>query len=101
MEGDGEILHIEAKPAYGEREIAIDKDTGLIDDETFKILPEPYRVARYGASKNNSRITFDDGPDPSGPRHSRHPQARARPRRIFPDWNSVRKVRQHNPAYLS
>ncbi len=64
MEGDGEILHIEAKPTDGERDISIDKDTSLIDDETFKSLPEPYRVARYGASKNKLAITFDDGPDP-------------------------------------
>ncbi len=64
MEGDGEILRIEDKPADGEREISIDKDTGLIDDESFKALPEPYRVARYGASKNQLALTFDDGPDP-------------------------------------
>ena len=64
MEGNGEILHIESKPADGEREISIDKDTGLIDDENFKTLPEPYRVARYGASKNQLAVTFDDGPDP-------------------------------------
>ncbi|MGA7295355.1 MAG: glycosyltransferase, partial [Terriglobales bacterium] len=64
MEGNGEILHIEARPADGSRELTIDKQTGLIDDETFKSLPEPYRVARYGASKNELAITFDDGPDP-------------------------------------
>jgi cellulose synthase/poly-beta-1,6-N-acetylglucosamine synthase-like glycosyltransferase/peptidoglycan/xylan/chitin deacetylase (PgdA/CDA1 family) len=64
MEGDGEILHIEARPADGERELTIDKQTGLIDGETFKSLPEPYRVARYGASKKQLAMTFDDGPDP-------------------------------------
>jgi len=64
MEGNGEILHIEAKPADGERDIGIDKDSGLIDEENFKSLPEPYRVARYGASKNELALTFDDGPDP-------------------------------------
>ncbi len=64
MEGEGEILHIEARPQDGEREISIDKDSGLIDDENMKSLPEPYRVARYGASKNKLAITFDDGPDP-------------------------------------
>jgi cellulose synthase/poly-beta-1,6-N-acetylglucosamine synthase-like glycosyltransferase/spore germination protein YaaH/peptidoglycan/xylan/chitin deacetylase (PgdA/CDA1 family) len=64
MEGNGEILHIEAKPTDGERDIGIDKDTGLIDEETFKSLPEPYRVARYGASRNQLALTFDDGPDP-------------------------------------
>jgi len=64
MEGYGEILHIEAKPTNGTRDLAIDKSTGLIDGETFKSLPEPYRVARYGASKNQLAMTFDDGPDP-------------------------------------
>jgi len=64
MEGDGEILHIEARPTDGERELSIDKATGLIDDESFKSLPQPYRVARYGASKKLLAITFDDGPDP-------------------------------------
>jgi len=64
MEGEGEILHIEARPANGERELTIDRQTGLIDGEDFKSLPEPYRVARYGASKNQLSITFDDGPDP-------------------------------------
>ncbi len=63
MEGEGEILHIEARPADGERELTIDKQTGLIDGEDFKSLPEPYRMARYGASKNELAITFDDGPD--------------------------------------
>jgi cellulose synthase/poly-beta-1,6-N-acetylglucosamine synthase-like glycosyltransferase/spore germination protein YaaH/peptidoglycan/xylan/chitin deacetylase (PgdA/CDA1 family) len=64
MEGSGEILHIEAKPTDGERDLSIDKQTGLIDGETFKSLPEPYRVARYGFSKNQLAMTFDDGPDP-------------------------------------
>jgi cellulose synthase/poly-beta-1,6-N-acetylglucosamine synthase-like glycosyltransferase/spore germination protein YaaH/peptidoglycan/xylan/chitin deacetylase (PgdA/CDA1 family) len=64
MEGSGEILHIEAKPTDGERDLTIDKQTGLIDGETFKSLPEPYRVARYGFSKNQLAMTFDDGPDP-------------------------------------
>jgi cellulose synthase/poly-beta-1,6-N-acetylglucosamine synthase-like glycosyltransferase/spore germination protein YaaH/peptidoglycan/xylan/chitin deacetylase (PgdA/CDA1 family) len=64
MEGEGEILHIEARPTNGERELSLDKETGLIDGESFKSLPEPYRVARYGASKKQLAMTFDDGPDP-------------------------------------
>ena len=64
MEGEGEILRIESKPANGERNLTIDSDTGLISDEIFKSLPEPYRVARYGASKKQLALTFDDGPDP-------------------------------------
>ncbi len=64
MEGNGEILHIEARPTDGARELTTDKKTGLIDGETFQSLPEPYRVARYGASTNQLAMTFDDGPDP-------------------------------------
>jgi len=64
MEGEGEILRIEARPANGTRSIEVDKDTGLIDDQSFDPLPQPYRVARYGASPNQLAITFDDGPDP-------------------------------------
>ncbi len=64
MEGSGEILHIEARPTDGERELTIDKQTGLIDGEDFKSLPEPYRMARYGAIKNELAMSFDDGPDP-------------------------------------
>jgi hypothetical protein len=64
MEGQGEILRIEARPSDGVRDINVDAATGLIDFETFKDLPEPYRVARYGASQKQLAITFDDGPDP-------------------------------------
>jgi cellulose synthase/poly-beta-1,6-N-acetylglucosamine synthase-like glycosyltransferase/spore germination protein YaaH/peptidoglycan/xylan/chitin deacetylase (PgdA/CDA1 family) len=64
MEGKGEILRIEARPAEGVRDLTVDKATGLIDFETFNSLPEPYRVARYGASENQLALTFDDGPDP-------------------------------------
>nr|MBA3913787.1 glycosyltransferase [Terriglobales bacterium] len=63
MEGSGEVLRIEARPSPGVRDITIDS-SGQITDETFSALPEPYRVARYGASPNKVAITFDDGPDP-------------------------------------
>jgi len=64
MEGNGEILRIEARPADGQRSITLDQATGLITDESFDSLPEPYRVARYGSSPDKVAITFDDGPDP-------------------------------------
>ena len=64
MEGDGEILRIEARPTDGERAITIDSASGQITDESFDSLPEPYRLGRYGSSKNQLAITFDDGPDP-------------------------------------
>jgi len=64
MEGQGESLHIEAKPADGQRDITVDKDTQQITDQNCDPLPEPYRVARYGYSPNQVALTFDDGPDP-------------------------------------
>jgi cellulose synthase/poly-beta-1,6-N-acetylglucosamine synthase-like glycosyltransferase/peptidoglycan/xylan/chitin deacetylase (PgdA/CDA1 family)/spore germination protein YaaH len=64
MEGQGEILKIEARPANGTRTITVDSATGLITDQNFDSLPEPYRVGRYGSSPKEVAITFDDGPDP-------------------------------------
>ena len=64
MEGDGEILNLEATPTTGSRTITLDSSIGLISDEVMDSLPEPYRVGRYGASPNQVVITFDDGPDP-------------------------------------
>ena len=64
MEGNGEILRIEARPADGTRTLTVDATTGVITDQIFDSLPEPYRVARYGSSPNQVAVTFDDGPDP-------------------------------------
>jgi cellulose synthase/poly-beta-1,6-N-acetylglucosamine synthase-like glycosyltransferase/spore germination protein YaaH/peptidoglycan/xylan/chitin deacetylase (PgdA/CDA1 family) len=65
MEGAGEILRIEARPSAGSRTLTIDPGTKQITDESFDNLPEPYRVGRYGYSKDSIAITFDDGPDPT------------------------------------
>jgi cellulose synthase/poly-beta-1,6-N-acetylglucosamine synthase-like glycosyltransferase/spore germination protein YaaH/peptidoglycan/xylan/chitin deacetylase (PgdA/CDA1 family) len=65
MEGQGEILRIEDRPAHGTRDLTIEPDTNLITDENFQSLPEPFRVARYGYSTNKVVLTFDDGPDPT------------------------------------
>jgi cellulose synthase/poly-beta-1,6-N-acetylglucosamine synthase-like glycosyltransferase/peptidoglycan/xylan/chitin deacetylase (PgdA/CDA1 family)/spore germination protein YaaH len=64
MEGQGEILRIEARPANGYRDITVDPKTRLVVDQSFESLPEPYRMARYGARAKQLAITFDDGPDP-------------------------------------
>ena len=64
MEGQGEILRIEEKPTHGTRDISVDANSKMIDDEVFQNLPEPYRVSRFGYSPNKVAITFDDGPDP-------------------------------------
>ena len=64
MEGNGEIFRIEAEPTHGTRSLTVDASSGLVSDEEFDALPEPYRVARYGYNPNAVAITFDDGPDP-------------------------------------
>src|SRR5271166_3552404 len=63
IEGAGEILRIDARPAPGERQIKVDANN-LIGDEIFKNLPSPYEVNMYGSSPNKMALTFDDGPDP-------------------------------------
>ena len=65
IEGTGEILRIQSKPAAGERKITVDPDTHLVSDEIFQNLPSPYVVDMYGGLKEKKvAITFDDGPDP-------------------------------------
>ncbi len=56
MEGQGEILRIESPPANGTRSITVNQSTKLITEETVASLPEPYRVARYGASPNRHHL---------------------------------------------
>src|SRR5712692_6936630 len=41
MEGNGEILRIEARPTDGERSVTLDQATGIITDQNFDSLPEP------------------------------------------------------------
>jgi peptidoglycan-N-acetylglucosamine deacetylase len=69
MEGNGDVLNIEATPTNGSRNIDLDSSTRLIMDETIDSLPEPYRVGRYGGSTNKVAISFDDGPDPQWTPH--------------------------------
>jgi cellulose synthase/poly-beta-1,6-N-acetylglucosamine synthase-like glycosyltransferase/peptidoglycan/xylan/chitin deacetylase (PgdA/CDA1 family)/spore germination protein YaaH len=64
MEGEGEILRIEARPTDGQRALSLDTASSLITQASFDSLPQPYRVARYGSSPDKVSITFDDGPDP-------------------------------------
>ncbi len=65
IEGSGEILRIQSRPAAGERRITVDPNSNLVSDEIFKTLPSPYVVDMYGGTQEKKvAITFDDGPDP-------------------------------------
>ena len=63
-EGYGEILYVKHQPRPGEREVALDPETGLVNSEKMKVLPEPYQLDQDGALNKRVALTFDDGPDP-------------------------------------
>jgi cellulose synthase/poly-beta-1,6-N-acetylglucosamine synthase-like glycosyltransferase/peptidoglycan/xylan/chitin deacetylase (PgdA/CDA1 family)/spore germination protein YaaH len=62
IEGQGELLRIEATPAEGGRTVRFDRD-GLIRDVAFTRLPSPFVVRRSGYVPRQVALTFDDGPD--------------------------------------
>ena len=63
VEGNGEILRIDAEPTGGRRTIRFGAD-GNIVDERLDVLPTPYVVQRTGAADPKAlALTFDDGPD--------------------------------------
>ncbi len=65
MEGQGEILRIEATPANGKREITIDTDSRPDHRRRSSTLcPSPTAWPATATARIKSRITFDDGPDP-------------------------------------
>ena len=101
MEGNGEILHIEARPTNGERELTIDKQTGLIDGED---LQEPARAVSRGAlwrqqepTRHDLRRRSRSGVDPE---NSRCPQTRACAGNILSDRNPGGEVQQFDQAHL-
>ena len=66
FDGTGEILQITNYPTDGKRNLAIDRQSGLITSETLVKVPIPYVVARTGGQSRNAHrvaLTFDDGPD--------------------------------------
>ncbi len=63
FDGTGEVLRVEDTPKPGRRTLSTDPDTGLIDGETYDVMPTSYVVQRYGAHPGWVALTFDDGPD--------------------------------------
>jgi cellulose synthase/poly-beta-1,6-N-acetylglucosamine synthase-like glycosyltransferase/spore germination protein YaaH/peptidoglycan/xylan/chitin deacetylase (PgdA/CDA1 family) len=64
FDGTGEVLKVTQTPKPGMRSLTIDKDTGLISDEHYDVIPSAYIVQRYGAHPGLIALTFDDGPSP-------------------------------------
>ncbi|NKJ42799.1 MULTISPECIES: glycosyltransferase [unclassified Novosphingobium] len=65
VEGNGEILRIDATPTPGTRSLDTDHRLGLVTDERYVTLPTPYVVRRTGDRPKLVALTFDDGPDPT------------------------------------
>ncbi len=68
VEGNGEILRIDATPEPGSRQVHFLAASGtrpaLIDSEQYGRLPTPYVVRKTGDRAKLVALTFDDGPDP-------------------------------------
>ncbi|HEX5379346.1 MAG TPA: glycosyltransferase [Phenylobacterium sp.] len=63
FDGTGEVLKVTATPTPGRRSLKVDAGTGLIDGETYDVMPTSYVIQRYGAHPGMVALTFDDGPD--------------------------------------
>ncbi len=64
IEGRGEVLHIDAQPSPGTRQLTVDGASGAITAENYLSLPTTYVIRRYGETGRKIALTFDDGPDP-------------------------------------
>ena len=62
VEGNGELLRIDATPRPGKRTIVTDP-SGLIRAASWQQLPTPFVVRRGGYRPGMVALTFDDGPD--------------------------------------
>ncbi len=63
-DGTGDILHIDATPVAGRRQVFLDSDRFTLTDETMLALPHPFEIRYYGYQPNKVALSFDDGPDP-------------------------------------
>lgn len=64
VEGQGEILRVDATPQTGARTLEWDPRSRLATGERYDSLPTPFVVRRTGARPKLVALTFDDGPDP-------------------------------------
>ena len=64
IEGNGEILRVDAVPTPGSRTVTYGAHSTLIANEVYDQLPMPFVVRRTGANGKQIALTFDDGPDP-------------------------------------
>jgi len=65
-EGSGPFQRLTRSAVIGKRLVSIDPESGLVSNQGFAPLPEPWGILRYGQpAPDTVAITFDDGPDPT------------------------------------
>jgi poly-beta-1,6 N-acetyl-D-glucosamine synthase len=60
--GEGEIVHVDAKPQPGARMLEIDPKSGLALGESYSAFPKSYVISRKGYKPGLIALTVDDGP---------------------------------------
>ncbi|HTQ08920.1 MAG TPA: glycosyltransferase [Fimbriimonadaceae bacterium] len=65
-ESPGDILYARGEPRDAARRIDLDRESGLVDGETYEGYPSSYYLDKTGyAGPKTVSLTFDDGPDPA------------------------------------
>ncbi|MGB8815022.1 MAG: polysaccharide deacetylase family protein, partial [Paracoccaceae bacterium] len=63
-EGKGPFMRVLHPAETGHRDLTLDTASGLIQSQSYQIIPQPFSIARFGAGTDNMiALTFDDGPD--------------------------------------
>lgn len=64
--GTGPFYRFAQASITGRRDLVQDAETGLITGQTYRVVPQPVQMERYGnSSPLQVALTFDDGPDPA------------------------------------
>ena len=63
-DGQGPFMQVTQTDRIGQRRLALDAASGLIVQQSYGPVPQPYAMRRFGAGKDDMVVlTFDDGPD--------------------------------------
>lgn len=63
-DGQGPFMRVTQTEVDGHRTLALDPASGLIRQQSYSEIPQPFSMRRFGAGTNDMVVlTFDDGPD--------------------------------------
>ncbi|MDZ4093672.1 MAG: glycosyltransferase [Paracoccaceae bacterium] len=92
-DGQGPFMRVMQSAVAGHRNLTLDAGSGLIRQQTYSQVPQPYSIRRFGAGADDMVVlTFDDGPDSSyTPQVLNILQAKAVPASFFLIGSSILK----------